>query len=323
MAFSGNIHTLPGIRSYANAHRHFVDTPKPRSANWQEHMRPLKDTRSLHYRIQQGLSWEPGDPTKTFKYYALYLYSTPMVQFYEPEADGSHRVKVQYHSSQTSTKFLHQMGQWYSGRTFYTSEDPMRQVCVPLTTPRMAQEVSADLVFDDRNRLIIARSKHVPIGTYHLSDADKRRRAEARQEYEVLLDMAMTRADEFVEIAAEAARPGHSGYYAGKPFSAAINSSNSVPFGLSKRLAVDTWGTDDFERFFRMAGDVVTHMYARWLLGLRSDPFVFDPVKYRAALLGQMMKHARLTHKSGITYLPQFPEQMPREFFSIKQGDIL
>ena len=135
MAFSGNIHTLPGIRSYANAHRHFVDTTKPRSANWQEHMRPLKDTRSLHYRIEQGSSWEPGDPTKTFKYYALYLYSTPMVKYYEPEADGSHRVKVQYHSSQTSTKFLHQMGQWYSGRTFYTSEDPMRRSCWVMMSP--------------------------------------------------------------------------------------------------------------------------------------------------------------------------------------------
>ena len=321
MAFSSNIHTVTSIRSYANAHRHFVDTPKPpRSANWQEHMRPLKDTRSLHYRIQQGLSWEPGDPTKTFKYYALYLYSTPMVTYYEPEADGTHRVKVQYHSSQTSTQFLHQMGQWYSGKMFYTSEDPMRQVCVPLATPRMAQEVSADLVFDERNRLIIARSKHVPIGTYHLSDADKRRRAEARQEYEVLLDMAMTRADEFVE---RANAKSH-GYYAGKPFSSVIDSSNSVPFGLSKRLAVDTWGTDDFERFFRMAGDVVDHMHARWLVeGEMRGPFVLDPVKYRTALLGQMMKHARLTHKSGITYLPQFPEKMPREYFSIKQGDIL
>lgn len=320
MAFSSNIHTLPGIRSYANAHRHFVDTTKPRSANWQEHMRPLKDTRSLHYRIEQGSSWEPGDPTKTFKYYALYLYSTPMVTYYEPEADGSHRVKVQYHCSNTSTKFLHQMGQWYSGRTFYTSEDPMRQVCVPLANPRNAQEVSADLVFDERNRLIIARSKHVPIGTYHLSDADKRRRAEARQEYEVLLDMAMTRADEFVE---RANAKSH-GYYLGRPFSSVINSSNAVPFGLSKRLAVDTWGEDDFERFFRMAGDVVDHMNARWVHEQGcDDPFVFDPVKYRTALMGQMLKHARLTHKSGITYLPQFPEQMPREFFSIKQGDIL
>ena len=320
MAFSSSIHTLSSIRSYANAHRHFVDTPKPRSANWQEHMRPLKDTRSLHYRIEQGSSWEPGDPTKTFKYYALYLYSTPMVKYYEPEADGSHRVKVLYHCSNTSTQFLHQMGQWYSGKMFYTSEVTMRQVCVPLATPRIAQEVSADLVFDDRNRLIIARSKHVPIGTYHLSDADKRRRVEARQEYEVLLDMAMTRADEFVEIANAKSH----GYYAGKPFSSVITNSNSVPFGLQKRLAVDTWGTDDFERFFRMAGDVVDHMHARWLVeGEMRGPFVLDPVKYRAALLGQMMKYARLTHRSGITHLPQFPEKLPREFFSLKSGDIL
>ena len=320
MAFSSSIHTLTSIRSYANAHRHFVDTPKPRSTNWQEHMRPLKDTRSLHYRIEQGSSWEPGDPTKTFKYYALYLYSTPMVKYYEPEADGTHRVKVKYHSSNTSTQFLHQMGQWYSGKMFYTSEDTMRQVCVPLATPRIAREVSADLVFDARNRLVIARSKHVPIGTYHLSDADKRRRVEARKEYEVLLDMAMTRADEFVEIANAKSH----GYYAGKPFSSVISSSNSVPFGLQKRLAVDTWGTDDFERFFRMAGDVVDHMHARWLVeGEMRGPFVLDPVKYRAALLGQMMKHARLTHKSGITHLPQFPEKMPREYFALKSGDIL
>jgi hypothetical protein len=277
-------------------------------------MRPLKDTRSVHYRVEQGESFDNG------KYYALYLYQTPMVKFYEPEADGTHRIKVQYHSSTTSTQFLHRMGQWYSGKMFYTSEDPMRQVCVPLTTPRMAQEVSADLVFDDRNRLIVARSKHVPIGTYHLSDADKQRRVHARKEYEVLLDMAMTRTDEFVEVAVAVSNVSN---YAGMPFNAAISSSNSVPFGLAKRLAVDTWGTDDFERFFRMAGDVVNHMYARWLRGMRDIPFVLDPIKYRTALLGQMMKYARLTHKSGITHLPQFPEKMPREYFAFKSGDIL
>ena len=95
--FSSSIHNLPTINDFESAHEWFTKTPKPvtRKGQWNDNQRPLKDTRSWHYRIEQGRG---GD------YYDVMLYTTAMARFYAPTPDGR-RVMYTAHNSNTSKQF--------------------------------------------------------------------------------------------------------------------------------------------------------------------------------------------------------------------------
>lgn len=88
--FAISTHHMPSISSYAQAAQFFARTPKPRSAFWHDHMRPLESTSQRHKRIVKE-----GDA------YALYLYQRPVVTYYP---DGT--VTIQRYASQSTAAFV-------------------------------------------------------------------------------------------------------------------------------------------------------------------------------------------------------------------------
>jgi len=181
---------LPYITCYADAHKYFEGRPKPpRSRKWHESQRPLKDTRSYHYRIERG---------QDDSYYDLVLYQTVMARYWAPDAEGNERRQFVWHGSQTSRDFMWNVVR----RDWYSEVDTTdgRRVMLPIMTRTMKDtpNFSTDAWFTPRGLLMVDKSKHVPIYRRVSSSADKEARAQAKKLFEPLFMLAAMRLPEFV-----------------------------------------------------------------------------------------------------------------------------
>ncbi len=141
---------LPYIRNYAEADAHWNKTKKPpRSTKWSEHQRPLKDSRSWHYRMEKGVD-----------YYDVCLYSTVMARFFAPQGNVERRCYIG-NASQTSQTFMRNV-LGVNGFTRRQTTDG-REVFMPVANVAMPHDkFSVDAVFID-NKLAVKASKHTRI----------------------------------------------------------------------------------------------------------------------------------------------------------------
>lgn len=185
--FSSKIHRLPSIDNYEAAHKWFTKTPKPvtRNGQWNDNQRPLKDTRSHHYRIEQGRG---GD------YYDVMLYTTAMARFYAPTPDGR-RVMYTSHSSNTSKQFMSYVTHH---STFMRMDTTDRQtVAVPVPAKDCisedGHEFSASLWLDTQGRIDVAQSAHTPMYTHKTGPSDKALAKQIRERFEPYITLACLR----------------------------------------------------------------------------------------------------------------------------------
>ena len=198
-----SMNNVKRICGYNQAARYFEETKKPRTVKWGEDERPLYNTRSHHYRIVKGN--DNGTP-----YYDLVLYSTSMIRYYKPEANGEQRVLVRGHSSCASRAFLwhHGMGM---GKEFYCIDGNgagrngrllLNQAVHNAEKFGVPYNWSADLMFlDDPSegfKIDLTRSRHVPGYKAATSEEDRAKRKQLKQTVDHWIELLGYRLDEYL-----------------------------------------------------------------------------------------------------------------------------
>ena len=189
--FSSSVHQLPTISNYDDADRWFHNTKQPngRRGQWTSNKRPLKDTRSWHYRIEQGCDGE---------FYDVCLYSTVMARFYKPTPKGR-RVMFAAHPSNLSKQFMHSVTRHAHYMDMLTTTNEV--VAVPVANRDSLNDgrtpFSASLWFSPSDKLDIARSAHTPHYVHRTNDDDKALRVQARANAEPMITLACLRLAEF------------------------------------------------------------------------------------------------------------------------------
>jgi len=180
---------LPTINDFESAHEWFTKTPKPvtRKGQWNDNQRPLKDTRSWHYRIEQGRGGE---------YYDVVLYTTAMARFYAPTPDGR-RVMYTAHNSNTSKQFMRNVTRHSTLMHMDTTDN--QTVAVPVSYKDCIYEdghgFSASLWFDNspHKRLVVEQSAHTPMYTHKVGKSDKETRNHIKALCEPYITLACLR----------------------------------------------------------------------------------------------------------------------------------
>jgi len=194
--FSSSIYNLPTINDFESAHEWFTQTPKPftRKGQWNDNQRPLKDTRSWHYRIEQGRGGE---------YYDVMLYTTAMARFYAPTPDGR-RVMYTSHNSNTSKQFMRNVTRHSTLMHMDTTDNQTVAVPVPAKDciHEDGREFSASLWFDNspRKRLVVEQSAHTPMYTHKVGKSDKETRNHIKALCEPYITLACMRMGDWRRI---------------------------------------------------------------------------------------------------------------------------
>lgn len=192
--FSSSIHHLPTINDFESAHKWFTKTPKPvtRKGQWNDNQRPLKDTRSHHYRIEQGRGGE---------YYDVMLYTTAMARFYAPTPDGR-RVMYTSHNSNTSKQFMRNVTRHSTLMHMDTIDG--ETVAVPVSYKDSIYEggagFSASLWLDNNGRLVVEQSAHTPMYTHKVGKGDKETRNHIKGLCEPYITLACMRMNDWRRV---------------------------------------------------------------------------------------------------------------------------
>lgn len=111
MGFS-NLSSLKRVESYEDCAELFTKAGPLKRMGWHEDERPLKDSRSHHYRVKRNAEC-----------YDVILYSTVMARYFKPE--GNMR-KVWYNvdSRTTSSAFMHHVLRLWNARSYTTVQGP-------------------------------------------------------------------------------------------------------------------------------------------------------------------------------------------------------
>lgn len=193
--FSSNVHTLPTIDSYEAAQAYFDKTNKPpRAKAWQDNQRPLRNSRSHHYRIEHHTQADGQE------WYDVVLYRTPMARYYKPE--GSRR-RVLLNGSNTNLSNQFRWSVLRYGRRFNTQaifEGMEYTAIVPIHTRNDIYDgrdtFCADLWFDDY-LLDVKASQHTRHYTRKSNAEDKQQRKDVKQAVQGVLLMACMKLHEY------------------------------------------------------------------------------------------------------------------------------
>jgi hypothetical protein len=186
--FSTSIHNLPNVTTWESAHSTFNNTKQPRS-KWADNQRPLKDSRSYHYRIERRNEGE---------YYDVILHSTVMARYYKPTADGR-RVLYTGHPSNMSKQFMRHVLNVRHQNNRVTTDG--RLVALPIANrdsiPDKGSTFSADLWLVDRHLIDVDKSSHTTHYVKRMSPDDRAAHKQARANMENLITLACMRIPEF------------------------------------------------------------------------------------------------------------------------------
>lgn len=188
--FSSSIHNLPSIESWEAAHSTFNNTKQPRS-KWADNQRPLKDSRSYHYRIERLNGGE---------HYDVCLHNTVMARYYKPTAEGRH-VLYTGHPSNMSKQFMRHVLNVHHYNDRMTTDG--RLVALPIANRDSITDkgstFSADLWLVDRHLIDVDKSSHTTHYTKRMSPDDKAVHKQARANMEPYITLACMRIPEFLE----------------------------------------------------------------------------------------------------------------------------
>lgn len=181
--FSIKTGSMDSIPSFEAAKQHYERTPHPRARSrgdllFEENERPLDGERQRHKRLVRNADGSFG----------VVLYETEMIRYYPPAEDGSTRVKLRHHDSVSSNAFMSRHGFSYPGEMVRVRFGQF--VRVPLIGNVYHDDGywAADLVFNARDQLDIARSWHAPIEKIVTTTARRKERKEVAKCFAHLLD---------------------------------------------------------------------------------------------------------------------------------------
>jgi hypothetical protein len=174
------------MRSYNDALIHYnrLTTP-PRSKKW----RAMPDNAKPLVRV--------GTPNKSIHMTsegAIYykLYDTKIATFYPPNADGEYLVECKYYNSITTNTFMND--NWLSYTCLTASDDSV--VRVPYVAARKTP-LSASLVFNAQEKLIVSKSHHPDVYTSVTSPEDRAKRRELMAELDILVTLCELKLEQY------------------------------------------------------------------------------------------------------------------------------
>ena len=174
------------MRSYNDALRHYNQlTTPPRSKKWRampDNAKPIVRVGDSHKSIHMT--------SEGVIYYKLY--DTKITTFYPPNADGEYLVECRFYNSVTTNKFMNDNGLSY---TVLTASDNST-VRVPYV-PTGKAPLSASLVFNARDKLIVSKSHHPDVYTSVTSPEDRAQRRELMAELDVLITLCGLKLEQY------------------------------------------------------------------------------------------------------------------------------
>jgi hypothetical protein len=335
-----NLNNVTRISGYNQAARYFEETKKPRTVKWGEDERPLYNTRSYHYRIVRGVD-----------FYDLVLYSTPMIRYYKPEANGDSRVLVRGHTSNTSNNFL-----WYHGfargKGFVCVDDAgneregrllLNQATHKAEKFGVPRDWSADLMFigsngdDYCNRLDLTRSKHIPGYKAASSDEDKAQRKQLKNVVDHWIELLGYRLDEYLNTELSGSAVSWRRHRAGDSFTSAIDLlsydeqaaiRDAVGFAIKAGDTSQMDGEAFVNAMTQFGHAVATHLQGvkenqverRWNYQTQTYDVLTElqPVTredFRKSMQSHLISLLGLREGSARIDIGQFPESIPRRWW--------
>jgi hypothetical protein len=250
--FSSSIHTLPNVTSWESAHNTFNNTKQPRS-KWADNQRPLKDSRSYHYRIERLNGGE---------HYDVVLHQTVMARYYKPTPEGR-RVLYTGHPSNMSKQFMRHVLNVHHKNTRMTTDG--RTVALPIANRDSITDkgstFSADLWLVERHLIDVAKSSHTTHYTKRMSPDDKATHKQARANMEPYVTLACMRIPEFLERV-------HLDYDLLEPF-------KGVNVGYAARNALEVLASGQFAALKPESQEVRINLF----MGLAEDVFDYEATK--------------------------------------------
>lgn len=324
--FAGQTHNLPFIDRYARAKKHWDTTKKPRAGAWRDSQRPLKDSRSWHYRLESDYPEQ---------YIDVCLHQTVMARFYAPSPEGNESRLYMGHPSMTSRKFMRDvLGICHTAET-----TDGRKVSAPVYDVFFmldkGDRFSAQFVYAPGNKLIVDRSRHTRHWRGVSSDEDKAARLAARRRWATYITLAQYRLHEFINNVTLAEDYG-------RPFDGRV-----IPYGVQhavKNMDKDlhagiTPRQEDIDDFFVMCQRVFDTAASK--RGYRQPGFQFQSWKIAAphtyadldrplteadvakAVEAKVFDLLKLKTKKGAVEIPQFvdADTMPRSNVFAQEKD--
>lgn len=193
--FGINTYNIATIQNYGQAHAFFNEAHYPaRSKKWLPHQRPLRNTSSPHLRIEKG-------EHLGLQYYDLVLYQTPLVRYFEPNADGEQAVWLKNHYTNSSQRFLWN-ARWWDGKKMVNTEGrefPL-QLSGQLNLARNLwdDEFTCKLVMTAGGCVIESKSAHIPFARKRSTATHRAKRKQLRESMAMLFDMMEMQYQSFI-----------------------------------------------------------------------------------------------------------------------------
>ena len=314
----GSIQSCVSLHSYSQAKRHFEVRGPVRSRRWSMDQRPMFGTREQWLRVVRGGMDD---------YFDLVLYQTPMVRYYKPEESGDYTVLLRGEGHIMSWQFLENAGWATWGRGVVTSAG--KRVVVPLST-RVGDKYgvvpdmwSAKLRFDERGCLILGESDHRPVFVARASASDREVRRVAREKLNPIFDAMMFLLPQLHENSVIS-------WERGRAFGGMENKRDAMRAGTLIQQTIREGGElpEQLAQHLRpYAQELYNVVLSKLLLTKEGRTFSsqdkgggdypqLTEERFRTALLGSMIREARLNTASKRVPLPKFPDKLPRKFFS-------
>jgi len=184
--FSNNIRHIGSVNTYAKAKAFYESTPLPKWRTkriWEDNERPLQGKYQHHYRLVKV-----DEET-----YELHLYHKIMARFHRPDADGNELRQYAHDGRITSKQFMYHVLNVTCDQPCLTTTGDVALV------PIRGDLRDTELLFDNRNRLIVDRSSHMQLYRAMSTDEDKMRNKAVRDFFRPFVTVCMFRMPEYLE----------------------------------------------------------------------------------------------------------------------------
>lgn len=323
MAFSNAIHSCERIYGYPHALRYFTKNKALRGKKWLANERALYNQRSHHYRMVASETLIDNEP----EWFDMVLYSTSMARFFRP-VDGVSQVYLRGYDSAASWSFLWWVCGYHPHRAMVDING--NNIMAPFSLDTKAQYTADNGVVIPNEWSVVLRlrdnkvdtsiSAHRPVFKRVISDEHKAERATFRKKIDTLLDMMVLRIPAFhaaSEVSSQQAQPFTS-----------VSFSSGIISGAVRNFYLDKQDDNDFETVINFAQAVynkalsyrlnVNRVSLYYRNGNGAEHPQLDAKSFRASLSTALLKAAKLDRKLGRVEVPQFPNELPREYTSFQ-----
>lgn len=300
----------------------------PRSKKYNDSQRPLR-------RVAENWLMLQKDPHS----YVYKLCNVEAVRVFEPDHNGNQQIALRAMGNTYEEQQMYRYAGFYSGMKLATTDGT--EVRVPLN-PRFREQdkdFSALLTFNTEGLLILNESWHADIYTLRSTDDDKDKRKKLKSDLEAYITLQQFKLQTLKDNAVINSRLGRpfassSVSYGARAKMHTFLNQDALPLELPEfavvfdQLAQDCFNTLASKRVYNTNSQL---LYRGW----RHDPSEdadkkekaediaqdITPEEFKASLTNALLTIAGISKGSSTLALPQFPNKLPRKFYSVAKGN--